>query len=372
MPTLSEKLKSHRRRVTELTNAGITPPDEWTKLDQQLTNFLERESPVLEQLTAAVLRGDTDPDELALLRAWALAETAMPQSIAKINSRVIAAVETRLFEVYAEHAQNNYRQTAGMFDAAATAFTKAANIVDPEKPAADMVNAAEDQRVAWLAAEQYAHRLETLVPVLHLPPNSRNVRVDTTAAIIALSCDPGTCHRRRVWEAWQTKETRCGRWSALHALGVTLRPFPSDQLSSFTPYHEPRALEVEVEQVDIGVSRRHVRDPEDQNYQPAVATDRTTPTHRQGCHRIADGDNPSRDHPSQAARACLSPAAGAAAPPAARGGGGAPRRRPAAVVSGIAAFAQEPCPCHGPKPLAANKIQTAPESRCWTCPGNRP
>jgi hypothetical protein len=56
--------------------------------------------------------------------------------------------------------------------------------------------------------------------------------------------DPRDLHRRRAWEAWQGgKGRRCGRWSALVALGVRIR---AAELDRFAPYRAPAPKEYRI------------------------------------------------------------------------------------------------------------------------------
>ncbi len=132
---------------------------------------------------------------------------------------------------------------------------------------------------AWSAAQQHAHRLNEHLGVLAAAASLAGVRVQTsdTSALIALSCDPGDAHRRRTWEASNSKGGRCGHWSGLHALGVTLRAWPADQLGTFTPYPEPKPLEHRQTPVAPGVTRETVVDPHDEGYiAPPIPASRKT------------------------------------------------------------------------------------------------
>jgi hypothetical protein len=86
--------------------------------------------------------------------------------------------------------------------------------------------------------------------------------------VLPLVCDPGTAHRRRVWEAW-AGQGRTGRWGPLLRLGVVLRAFPADKLGEFDPYRQPAPLQTRDEPTGMrGISREVVYDPEDPDYQP--------------------------------------------------------------------------------------------------------
>lgn len=77
--------------------------------------------------------------------------------------------------------------------------------------------------------------------------------------LLALVCDPGGLHRRRVWEAWNTTG-RTGRWTPLVTLGVVIR---AADLDGFTPYRAPKPMEVKQIPVARGAVRFEQVDPED-------------------------------------------------------------------------------------------------------------
>jgi hypothetical protein len=85
-----------------------------------------------------------------------------------------------------------------------------------------------------------------------------------------LAVDPHSLHRRRVWEAFGSgKDRRCGRWSALLALGVTIRAWPADTLKTeFAAYQQPAPLRQTTRSTGVrGVWEDVVVDPEDSGYQ---------------------------------------------------------------------------------------------------------
>jgi len=105
---------------------------------------------------------------------------------------------------------------------------------------------------------------------------------DSDESVIALVVDAAEADRRDVWAAWHIESTeaaaartaranlpftdsplptrsRCGRWSALLRLGVTLRAHPADE--EFTTYRKPRPMGVMVTNGPAGPVRVPV-DPE--------------------------------------------------------------------------------------------------------------
>jgi len=99
-----------------------------------------------------------------------------------------------------------------------------------------------------------------LLPALAAAASLAGRNTDRDEHLIALSVDATNCHRRRVWECWQTEGTRTGRWGALLALGATIR---AAGLEGLEPYARPRPMEIR--QVRHGIGIRQVSyDPEDE------------------------------------------------------------------------------------------------------------
>jgi hypothetical protein len=86
---------------------------------------------------------------------------------------------------------------------------------------------------------------------------------------LALTVDPSSLHRRKVWECWETTEGRCGRWSALAALGARLR---AADLDGFEAYRRPKPMEVKQIRVGPGIWQVLQVDPEDAEAEAAVAS----------------------------------------------------------------------------------------------------
>ncbi|WP_197498953.1 hypothetical protein, partial [Mycobacterium sp. E3298] len=229
--------------------------------------------PACDRLTAAIIN-PSKSDDVTLLHALALAETASPQSQAEVDNRVASVVERRLLELYRPHAGDIYQQVVDQFDSAATAFADAAATTDVEASAASVVNARDEQRAAWTAAEAGAAKLDALLKLLATAAALAGIKdAFTNAALIGLAVDATGLHRRRVWEAWLA-EGRCGRWSALHRVGATLR---AADLGSFAAYDEPVPVEVRTEQVagaPLGTYRTTRHDPYDPGYKPAPKAER--------------------------------------------------------------------------------------------------
>jgi hypothetical protein len=128
---------------------------------------------------------------------------------------------------------------AGMFNAVADQFTRAAATIDPETTTmSELATAGDKQRKAWADAEVTAHQLSALVPVLRAAAQLTGLRVDTTEAEIALTVDTTGLHVRRLWECL-SHEGRTARWGPLVSLGATIR---AHTLDDFEPYRQPKPM----------------------------------------------------------------------------------------------------------------------------------
>jgi hypothetical protein len=113
-------------------------------------------------------------------------------------------------------------------------------------------------------------KLTLLVPIVATAAQlcGIDVDVDDDATLIPLVVDTTGLHRRRLWECFLTKDGdgRVGKWGALAALGATIRALPN--LAEHQAYTEPKPLEHRKVQVERGVYRTEVIDPEDESYTP--------------------------------------------------------------------------------------------------------
>lgn len=258
LPGHRDPYLAHISAVDTLVAAGIAAPPEWTALRGRWDDFVTTDSPVAQRLTSAILNGTEA--ELPVLRALALAEEAAgPTHVAAINNRARVSVTRRLRELYSPVAQQNYQAIAARFDRQAAEFTTAASVIDPEAPADTVVTADAKIRKAWTDSLLAAQQLTQLIPVLQAAAELAGHPAATAESVLPLVCDPGQAHRRRVWEAWESNG-RCGRWSALNAVGVSIR---AAQLADLAPYRKPRPMEEQWVQVDRGQHRRIIVDPED-------------------------------------------------------------------------------------------------------------
>ena len=272
-PINPEALPEHTRLVDTVTAAGIAPPDTWTQLRQRLSEFtkMSAATPLLERLVDALL---DEPDaDLPALRAATLAEQL---DQVKIFAPVRHSVLARLRAIYAKAALGNYAKLVELFDAQADRFVATTRLVDVETPAVGVVDQSDRCRKAWLDAERESLRISALIAPLHAAAQLTGRVLESAgrdlggrnAVLIPLCVNVSDLHRRRLWEA-AASEGRCGRWSALVALGARIRGYPAAELDTFEPYRPAKPMEQRFEPVAVGISTRYLVDPEDANYQPA-------------------------------------------------------------------------------------------------------
>jgi hypothetical protein len=250
----------HVEAVERLAAAGIPAPKEWTDLLNRYQTFTALTSDAQRRLTEAVLDGNTD--EVDELRAFALIEAASnAEHRATVNNFVGAAVATRLTNLYEPSAEKSFVKAAALFNAAAKRFTGFADLVDPNLDAELVIDLDDKQRQAWGQAPVAVRDLDAALAVLAEAAWLSGVSgVSTGETLIALAMDTTDVDRRSIWEAWETVEGRCGRWAAVHALGLEIA---AANLDGFQPYRRPAPLQESWERVDgeIGFTRRMV-DPE--------------------------------------------------------------------------------------------------------------
>ena len=117
-----------------------------------------------------------------------------------------------------------------MLDNLAGEFRAACHAVDPECDADTILRLNDQARQAWFSCAEITEKLDALLPVLcaaaelaGAPTGVAKLVEESNGLRLALCADPRKAHRRRVWEAWNTTGGRCGRWSALRRLDVTIR-----------------------------------------------------------------------------------------------------------------------------------------------------
>jgi hypothetical protein len=266
---LTDKFRSHLNRVATLTEAGIPPPRPWTELHDRYDAYRAMPLTAAQRLADAI----TNPakgDDIPALHAAALAETANPMTQAQVDNAVAHAVEQKLRELYAPAAETNYTKAAERFNAVAASFADAAHIIDPDTAPAEVVNAPDDQRQAWSAAEALAAQLDAAMPVLVVAAELAGAHIDNEdGTLLTLCVDPTDQRRRELWQAWLTKDGRCGRWAALTKRDANVRA--AADLADITPYRQPEPIRYEQRQIvdaPRGYYETIMVDPEEPGYQP--------------------------------------------------------------------------------------------------------
>jgi hypothetical protein len=268
-----DPFSAHAGAVDTLAGYGIAPPPEWSALRARFSAYGTIDKPMAARLAAAILEPKSSAD-IAELRALALAEeSATNLDEGAVTAAVRDAVHDLLLALYKPVALKNYKAVAAQFDDAAKAFVKAANVIDPEATSDAIVYRDDKTRQAWLAAAVAAKELDELVPVLAAAAELAGAPAGTSlrqsaadGLVLALTTHAGMLHRRRIWEAWAAVGT-CGRWSALHRLGATIRAHRDP--TSLTEYRAPRPYSV----TWLNGGERRVVDPEDNPKAPLVEHD---------------------------------------------------------------------------------------------------
>ena len=112
-------------------------------------------------------------------------------------------------------------------------------------------------RTGWLDTAKNAAALDRLVPILQAAAELCGVYSGDDTALLPLVIDTSSLHRRRVWEAWKAAGERCGRWSALAALGARIR---AADLEGFEPYRKQKPL-IRRQFPILGPGNRHIYRP---------------------------------------------------------------------------------------------------------------
>lgn len=253
----------HVSMVLDATVPGVVgPPGEWAELRQRFDGFAGMTGTAADRLTAAVIAGDTDVFELRTLALAEAAAAAQPTAMAKVTNTVKAAVGERLQHIYQQHAEGIYDKIADTFDATARKFIAAADQVDPEAAADEVVGANTKVRNAWSEAPALAAELDRLLPALVASARLCGMSGHDALLPLPLTVSTEGHHRRVVWTAWDS-DGRCGRWSAIVASGVQLRAARDPQ--SVQDYRRPKPFIERIETRD-GTDWVVWDDPEDEGY----------------------------------------------------------------------------------------------------------
>jgi hypothetical protein len=257
-----DRYYDHTQLLGALLDANLPAPEAWSELRLRYENFLALQYPVLEKLISAVVNGDND--DVGGLRALAMAEQ-FAQSGGQPAEALRVAVTTKLREIYADVAADNYQAIAKKYNDAAQRFTDAANLVDVEADASSMLTAPDKSRKAYLDAESYSNAISRLVPALAASATlltGIDFALSNEMILLPLCINTTNQHRRRAWEGWNTKGTRTNRWGALHRNGIQIVANPDP--ASITDYALPRPFIQHREPTrERGVYEISIVDPED-------------------------------------------------------------------------------------------------------------
>ncbi|NUU30838.1 hypothetical protein [Arthrobacter sp. C9C5] len=267
--------------VADLTNeiaaviaAGGSVTSEYERLAQRWHDYIDADRTAADKLAAAFI--GTEPlERVHELTGLALAELAGPKERATVRNDLDAQLYPILKNEYAKTAAANYDTLRGQFNATAAAFTKAAATADPDTDAGTLLQADAKTRTAWLDAAVHAQELTALVPVLAAAAKLAGARVITNDDHLPLTVNPGSAHRRRVWEAWASNG-RAGRWAALAKLGATIH---APALDDIKPYRQPAPMQIKQVPVAYGIQQIPY-DPEDADYKPQHVSDSAMVVHK--------------------------------------------------------------------------------------------
>jgi hypothetical protein len=185
---------------------------------------------------------------------------------ADVDQAVAGAVEARLRKLYEPAAAGNDDKAAARFDTVAQAFTDAARVTDVETTDAAEVAAMDDtQRHAWTHAAALAAQLDDLLPILQTAAQLAGVDVnDENGSLLAACVHTDGTGKRPLWAAWDTRDTRTGRWGQLAATGAQIR---AATLETITEYPRPKPLEHRmIPTKTYGVYEEKIFDPESPDY----------------------------------------------------------------------------------------------------------
>jgi hypothetical protein len=219
---------------------GLTPPAEFTAIRERVDTLAAMSRPNLLRLTEAVRTGNGD---LATLRSLAISECYTSD----IVEQVYAAARLELCSLWEPVGAKNYHGLADRFNDAAKRFTACTSRVDVNAVPAEIIDADSKALAAWKSAAAISIELEDLMMPLACAAELAGMGSDLFAmtfddntALIPLCVDVTGQHRRRLWDAWHSTESRCGRWGSLAALGVKIRAASNPEaLQLFPPPQLP-------------------------------------------------------------------------------------------------------------------------------------
>lgn len=263
---LTEKRHEWNKALQILARVGVEPPEEFGALEQRLEAFTRLRSPQTGKLVDALVSGEGDVESL---RADALAEAAGEVAI---NAKITDAIWPRLVGILREAGPEFYTEIQKRLNTAWTAFAKLADQADVDLVDSEEVAKLDSKAlVAWRDAKQLADELSQLIEALAVAaqiadhrahpahndesPSAAN-RYGDDMLELGLIVDIEGVHIRRLWEAYSCTG-RCGAWSGLHRLGVTVK---AKDLADYAPVRRPKEL---VRRANDKGEGWHLVDPED-------------------------------------------------------------------------------------------------------------
>jgi hypothetical protein len=209
-------------------------------------------------LTEVTCRNDTG----AMAVAYTAALAALSDARHSASSTVQHALLAELRAEYARAADRNYAAVADAFDGLARSLTAAASIVDLRTAAIDVLHGTEDERAAWLTAEQVGRRLDEHAALLtaaakaagkHLVHESHRLGVETEQWL-QLTVDASGQDRCRAWEAWDAPAGNAAdRWGGMLLAGFSVRATP---LADIRPYGRPLPSDGDLRPDESGLPQR--------------------------------------------------------------------------------------------------------------------
>ncbi|WP_427018604.1 hypothetical protein ACQCSX_08765 [Pseudarthrobacter sp. P1] len=259
---MTQQFINMQNDISAVLAAGGSTTSEYERISQRWNDYLTLETDARSLLVDAILGSET-PERIAELHALALSE-ALRTPVTQAT--VINTAEIAMFPVlrneYAKTAAANYETIRNTFNATAAKFKAAAATVNPEASAESLISTDDKTRTAWVNIAVTAQQLNRMIPALAAAARLAGARVTTNADHLSLTTNPGTLHRRRVWEAWETTEGRTERWGAMTKLGATIH---APALDSIKPYREPAPMEIKQKHNGQGIVQFQ-HDPEDDEY----------------------------------------------------------------------------------------------------------
>ena len=271
-----EQADEYLQNVERIVASGGEIPDDFRAIAEAWRAVGIDAARAVQAVEQAVASGASPETVQSATLAAATTQTA--GAVAGVRKRIAPAVLRALGAAYQPVGRSNYNAIARLFDEAAGRFTACAEKAPVAQGPESVVGVPSKVGQAWIEAADHAAELDRLLPLLSLSAEMTgaisdkggdDARMDDWH--LGLCCDPGTAHRRRLWEAWESRG-RVGRWGALLALGCTIR---AADLGTFAFYRRPKPMETRTQRVGPGY-RQYKVDPEDADFKPLESNPKST------------------------------------------------------------------------------------------------